>query len=276
MRATVGFQGVAGAYSESAAIKYFGSKVRTKAFNEFDQVFKAITQGKVEYAVVPVENSLAGSIHENYDHLLHHRVWVCGEVKVRVRHFLLGTKKSKLSDIGIVYSHPQALAQCQGFIKRRLKKAVSHPYFDTAGSAQFVEERSQNHIAAIASEMAGKYYSLKVLASEIEDDVQNFTRFLVLRRSKVITNKRCAYKTSIVFSLKSIPGALHKALSIFAIREIDLLKIESRPIPGEPWNYMFYLDVQGKVWDKVLESCIRHLKEISFKVKVLGSYPADP
>lgn len=280
----VGFQGALGAYSQLAANWFFKDQdIRLHPVNEFRSLFDLVEKGKISYGVVPIENSLAGSIHENYDHLRARKVWICGEYKLRVSHNLLAHRTVKLSEIRKVYSHPQALAQCAGFL-RKMKNVEIIPYFDTAGSARFVAEhnKSPQACAAIASKIAAKHYKLKILAKAIEDDEQNYTRFLLISKVnagllKAKRNKeKMKMKTSIVFALKNIPGCLHKCLSIFAIRDIDLFKIESRPIPGSPWQYLFYLDFEGDINDEAQARALSHLREITAFIKVLGSYPPCP
>ncbi len=203
------------------------------------------------------------------------RVKIVGEVKLRITHHLLACHGSSLSKIIGVYSHPQALMQCAGYLKKH-KKMVPNSFFDTAGSALWVSQQDDPTIASIASAQAAKNYGLKILASSIEDNCENYTRFLVIAKDSLKQHfnekSQRPYKTSIVLSLKSIPGALHRALSIFAIRDIDLLKIESRPIHGKPWNYRFYIDFSGHHLSTHCKNAINHLEEICAEVKVLGSY----
>ena len=272
----VGFQGIRGAYSEMAAQRYFkqlSKPIDLRAFDSFEKVFAAVMQKKIRYAVLPIENSLAGSIHENYDHLLHHDVWICGEYKLKIDHSLLACKGARLSDIKSVYSHPQALAQCASYLRGMDVDIL--PYFDTAGSARFVADSGRKDMAAIAGAHAAKDYNLRVLASSIQDDVQNYTRFFVLeKKPKQLARLQSLShpKTSIVFSLKNVPGGLHKALSVFAIRDIDLTKIESRPLRGSPWKYLFYLDFEGSYREDHINRALSHLDEITENCRVLGSY----
>jgi len=270
---TVAFQGVSGAYSELAAADYFGKRVKTKPHVKFADVFRAVKAGRVTYGIIPIENSLAGSVHQNYDHCLEHRVWIIGEKKFRVSHSLIVNRGTKLGDIRRVYSHPQALAQCSTFIGK-LKKAEAVSYFDTAASAKYVAEAGFKDAAAIASAQAAKHYGMQVLRSRVENKAENFTRFLILAKKPQYPKTSAGSKSSIVFALKNVPGALHKALSVFAIREIDLLKIESRPIPGSPWKYLFYLDFSGSLRDERCVLALEHLGEITTFIKILGSYRA--
>lgn len=276
MTLTVAFQGIPGAYSEKAAHQFFQKHLlKCRPFPDFNSVYRAVEQGKVNFGILPIENSLTGSIHQNYDLLLSRKVKILGEVKLKISHCLLAGKNTKLSEIREIFSHPQALAQCERFI-RGLAKAKPLPYFDTAGSARFVAASGRSEFAAIASAEAGRQYGLKTLRSNIADNVLNYTRFIIVAKPTKATasgSNAKPMKTSIVFALKSIPGALHKALSIFAFRDIDLLKIESRPIPGNPWQYIFYLDYQSPRPPETNERVLADLEEISVFTKVLGSYP---
>ena len=268
----VGYQGIAGCYSEKAIFKFFGdNKVSTTSFKEFESVFRAVEQSKIDYGIIPLENSLAGSIVENYDHLMNHKVWICGELKLRVKHQLLGVKGSKIEKIKKVKSHPQALAQCKKTLKS-LGRFELVPYFDTAGAVKTVVELNNPEIAAIGSDSAAATYPVKTLKSGIEDNHENYTRFVVICKNykKPKSDSKC--KTSIVYILKSIPGALFKSLSVFATRDIDLLKIESRPIQGSPFAYQFFIDFIGSSHSEVGQNALRHLNELSDQLKVLGSY----
>jgi prephenate dehydratase len=275
----IAFQGMHGAYSERAVRSFFGRAAKTQECRAFADVFRAVRSGRAAYGVVPVENSLTGSIHQNYDLLLSSPVTIVGEVKERISHNLMAQPGVKLADVRVVYSHPQALSQCAGFLTK-LKRATPTPFFDTAGSAHHVAAAAEPGAAAIASVEAARCYGLRVLKTAIEDDPENYTRFLVVapatgRGAKALPKglrKRPAGKTSIVFSLKSLPGALHKSLSIFALRDIDLLKIESRPIAGRPWQYMFYVDFATPADPEITARALAHLDELTLYVKVLGSY----
>lgn len=278
----VGFQGIKGAYSEMAASKMFAdsSELKLQPCNSFEDIFKGLDQGTLQYGVIPIENSLAGSIHENYDHLVNYQVWIRDEHFLRVRHSLLAIKGAKLENIKKVYSHPQALGQCAQYLKN-LKVEVL-PYFDTAGSARFIAESQDPTIAAIAGAHAADDYGIAVLQSSIEDNKQNFTRFFLVEKKNGQSQKKINSeglkgdgKTSIVFSLKDTPGGLHKSISVFAIRDIGLCKIESRPLKSSPWKYLFYLDIEGYYFDEPVFKAIAHLGELTKMIKVLGSYKAD-
>jgi len=265
----VTFQGELGAYSELAIYEYFGGDVEVIPKPSFADIFTTVSAGEADHGVIPIENSLAGSIHENYDLLLEHDLVITGELKLRIVHNIMAARGTRLEDVRRIYSHPQALSQCKDFFAR-LGNVELISVYDTAGAARRISEHSEPGAAAIASEQAARDYQLDVLSSGIESNHLNFTRFLVLSRELMDECENS--KTSIVFSTKNIPGALFKSLSVFALRDIDLYKIESRPIPGKPWVYMFYLDYDGDIRHKVSRLAIGHLKEIASYLKVLGSY----
>lgn len=268
----VAFQGERGAYSEAAAIEYFGEGLKPIACESFDDVFAQVENGNVTHGIVPVENSLGGSIHRNYDLLLRHHLHIIGEKIFRVRHCLIAQEGVKLGEIKKVISHPQALAQCEHYLKNL--GVTVEPVYDTAGAVKMLKERGERHTAAIASSAAARVYGMTVVQEGIEDDEANFTRFLILNHQPVSFSTKPS-KTSIVFSLKNVPGALFKAMSVFALREIDLTKIESRPIAGQMWEYMFYLDFVGSSNDEVCQRAVAHLGEMALTLRVLGSYPRD-
>ena len=265
----VAFQGELGAYSELATYEYFGHNVRVVPRPTFAGIYVSVARGEVEHGVIPIENSLTGSIHENYDLLLEHDLVITGEIKLRIVHNLIVNSGTRLSDIKRVYSHPQALSQCKDFLSQ-LRNVEQISMYDTAGAARIIKENGNKEEAAIASEQAARDHGLEIIARGIESNHMNFTRFLIL--SRTLEEEAKDSKTSIVFSLKNIPGALFKSLSVFALRDIDLYKIESRPIPGSPWAYMFYLDFSGDIRQDVSKCAIAHLEEIANFVKVLGSY----
>ncbi|CUU03071.1 prephenate dehydratase [Candidatus Kryptobacter tengchongensis] len=269
LKVKVGFQGERGAFSEQAGYAFFGSKMIPVALHSFEDVFKSVKKGEVDYGVIPIENSLYGSIHQNYDLLQKYNVYIVGEVKLRIKHYLLANYGVKLSDVKKIYSHPQAISQCEGFLKK-LRDVEIIPTYDTAGSAKMIKENKILDGAAIAGKQAGIYYGLKILKSGIENHRKNFTRFLVLSKEKIIARRNP--KTSIIFTTKNIPGALFSALSVFAYRYINLLKIESRPIIGQPWRYMFYLDFEGSIEDKLCADAIKELKKMTQYYKFLGTY----
>jgi prephenate dehydratase len=266
----VAFQGELGAYSELAAHEYFGNGVSVIPKETFSDVFKAVVSGEADHGVLPFENSLTGSIHENYDLMLDHDLVITGEIKLRIVHNLIVNKGVKQSDIKRVYSHPQALSQCKDFLAG-LGGVELVSVYDTAGAARELKKSGSREDAAIASAQAAADYDLEIVASGIESNHMNYTRFHVLSRE---LNKEAAdSKTSILFSMKNIPGGLFKSLSVFALRDIDLYKIESRPLHGTPWKYIFYLDFDGDIRQDVIKKAIAHLEEIAAFLKILGSYP---
>ncbi len=261
------FQGELGAYSELAARALFG-EVELSPVETFEDVFEAVVKGICDYGVVPIENSLTGSVHRNYDLLLEHPLWIVGEVKLRIVHHLIALPGVRLEDVKKAYSHPQALEQCRAFLRKHDIDPV--PVYDTAGAVRLLKEQKSKDAAAIASIQAARDYEMEVLASDIAEHRENFTRFLAVGREPA----RDVHdpKTSIVFTLKNIPGALFRALSVFALRDIDLMKIESRPIRGKPWQYMFYLDFDGGMEEERCKRAVDHLREIATFLRVLGSY----
>src|ERR1051326_7949388 len=269
---TVAFQGEHGAFSEEAALRYFPKPVSAVPVRTFEEVFKMVDRGLVHHGIIPIENSLFGSIHQNYDLLLKYHLNITGEIKLRVVPALLVNRGVSPPQIRYVYSHPQALGQCERFLGR-LRRVEAVAGYDTAGAAKSIKEEGRRDAAAIASVGAARVYDLKVLKKGIESDHRNFTRFLILSKMKTgvpVGVRRC--KRSIIFSMKNIPGALYKALSVFAMRDINLHKIESRPLVGSPWEYLFYLDFQGSESDEACRNAINHLKEITSYLKILGSY----
>ena len=269
----ISFQGDPGAYSELAAFEHFGTDIRTTPCESFESAFEAVSGGQCRYGLLPFENSLAGSIHRNYDLLLRHELYIVSEYHLSVQHCLLGNPGTNIEDIREVRSHPQALAQCERRLKELGVKRVAAT--DTAGSARLVQALNDPGLAAIASTRAAVVYGLQVLVENMEDNPSNFTRFLALSQEPLVLSdpEEGDYKTSVVFSLKNQPGALFKALSVFALRDIDLTKIESRPIQGKTWEYMFYIDYAGHQESKNCARAMDHLGELATYSRVLGSYP---
>jgi prephenate dehydratase len=265
----VAFQGELGAFSQHAAYRIFGSRIVPFPRLTFEDVFSSVVRKKAECAVIPIENTLAGSIHQNFDLLAHHSLEVVGETRLRVEHNLIAHPGTSLRQIEQIYSHPAALEQCKRLL-RKLRSIEKISFYDTAGSVKFIRDRSLRNAAAIASEDAAHIYGMKILRRGIEDDPENYTRFLALARRKRFPSG--GGKTSIVFGLRNEPGVLFKALSVFALRNIDLSKIESRPIRGTPWQYLFYLDLQSDLRCPDCVNALRHLRELAPYLKVLGSY----
>ncbi|KAL5764149.1 hypothetical protein ACOSP7_016498 [Xanthoceras sorbifolium] len=278
-RLRVAYQGVRGAYSESAAEKAYPN-CEAVPCDQFDAAFQAVERWLVDRAVLPIENSLGGSIHRNYDLLLRHRLHIVGEVKLAVRHCLLANQGVKVEDLKRVLSHPQALAQCENTLTKLglVREAVD----DTAGAAKDVAFQNLKDTGAVASSAAASIYGLNILAEDIQDDCDNVTRFLMLAREPIIPGTDRPFKTSIVFSLEWGPGALFKALAVFALRQINLTKIESRPLRNQPsrssdiyFDYLFYVDFEASMADQNAQNALRHLKEFATFMRVLGSYPVD-
>ena len=264
----IAFQGEPGAYSEQAVFNYFGS-VETQSCESFDSVFDSVVLGSSEFGLIPIENSLAGSIHQNYDLLLRHDLHIVGEYPLRVQHCLIALPGVKKEDIKKAISHPQALGQCAAYLRGLGIKA--EPVYDTAGSVKMLKESGSRDTAAIASRRAAEIYEMQILEEGIEDNPENYTRFLAI--SKEAVQPEGESKTSIVFTLKNQPGALFKALSVFALRDIDLTKIESRPLQGKPWEYLFYIDFIGATHEETVRKALDHLSEYALMLRVLGSYP---
>jgi prephenate dehydratase len=269
----VAFQGEPGAYSELAALEFFKEPITTHPSETFDDVFEAVDQEKSAYGIVPIENSLAGSIHRNYDLMLRYNLYIVGEYHLRINHCLLALPGVRLEDVRCVHSHPQALDQCEANLARLgLERVVEA---DTAGSARLLLERNDRQAAALASYRAAEVYHLDILGVNMEDNPANFTRFLVLACQPYKTEdpEGGDFKTSTVFSLKNVPGSLFKAMSVFALRDIDLTKIESRPIAGQPWEYLFYIDFAGHADSRNCRRALDHLGELAIFFRLLGSYP---
>ena len=275
-RTAASFQGERGAFSEDAARALIGPAVQTIACRTFEEMFEAVSSGNADCAVAPIENSLAGSVHKNYDLLEEHDLTIIGETKVRIVHNLIALPGVPLSEVRRVYSHPVALAQCERFIRGNPQIEFEEAY-DTAGSVKMIVDNNRRDEAAIAGASAATVYGGEIIAEGIEDNPKNFTRFLLLCRpenaGKVsILAIGGVRKTSIVFRVGNKPGALFRALAVFALRDIDLCKIESRPIEGRPWEYSFYLDLTGDQTEPAIERALGHLAEMAESVRVLGSY----
>jgi len=264
----VAIQGERGAFSHQAALQLV-PKAGVVACSRSIEVFDALASGRAAAAVVPVENTLAGPVGEHLDLLLERPVCIHRELRLRIEHNLIAAPGVQLKDIRQVLSHPVALDQCRNFFRLH-EKMTATPFYDTAGAVKHLMANRGADIAAIASRQAAREYGGRILMTGLEDDKRNFTRFFLIQKKKKIA--RNADKTSLVFSLKNVPGALFKALSVFALRDLDLSKIESRPVRGRPWEYSFFVDVlRGD--DEAMRLALRHLEEIAGLVKVLGVYP---
>ena len=264
----VAIQGERGAFSHQAASELV-PRAEVLPCARSIEVFDCLDSGQAEYAVIPVENTLAGPVGEHLDLLLERTLFIQKELRLRIEHNLIAAPGVKLKDLRRVMSHPVALDQCRNFFRKH-PRVSAVAFYDTAGSVKHVMNEKSKDTGAIASTRAAKEYGARILMSGLEDEKQNFTRFfLVQKRKKILAG---ADKTSIVFSVKNVPGALFKALSVFALRDLDLSKIESRPVRGRPWEYMFYVDVLSGE-DEAMDKALDHLAEIAGLVKVLGIYP---
>lgn len=266
---TVAFQGERGAYSEAAALEFFGVPVDTRPCESLEAVFDLVQKGRVAFGIVPVENSLEGSVNRVYDLLLESSLMVCGEIELRIVHCLITRPGTRLDDIRCIYSHPQALGQCRGFLAHLACELV--PTRDTAGSVRMLQQSDLKDAGAVASARAAQIYGMEVLATAIEDNPNNYTRFFVLSSSDCPPT--ADDKTSIVFSIKEEPGSLYRALRKFAVRNINLTRLESRPMRHRPWEYNFYLDCTGHRQEKHVSEALRALEKSALFLKILGSYP---
>ena len=268
-RLRVAFQGEHGAYSEDAIVALFGEGAVTHPCLDFRDAFEAVDTGAATHAVVPVENSIEGSVAQVHDLLLEHDLTVTGETLVPVQHCVIGNPGSNLLAIRTVYSHPQALAQCRRFLAR-FPGWRQIPAYDTAGSVKMVRDGKRRDEAAIASARSAGLYRMKVLAEDVQTDHENTTRFFVLEKHP--RTLRGADKTSIAFVAKNVPGSLHRCLGEFASRGINLTKLESRPRKARPWNYVFYADLDGSMSDPIVRDAVGALVSTAGFVKVFGSY----
>jgi prephenate dehydratase len=264
----IAYQGEPGAFSEAAA-RRVDPEAQLVPCRSFEEVFDAVNAGPASYGVLPIENSIGGSIHRNYDLLLEHELPIVAEVELPVVHHLLALSGATLTGLRRVYSHPQGLAQCERFL-RTLSGVEIVATYDTAGSAKMVADSGKLDAAAIASARAGEVFGLTSLASSVQDFDDNITRFLVIGRRPL--KNAVADKTTIVFTVPNEPGALFKALSVFALRGVDLTKLESRPIPGKPWEYLFYADLAVARDQLTCARALAHLAEFAPMLRTLGSY----
>ena len=273
---SVAFQGEVGAFSVSAAHKLMGAEVRLLPCESFGDVFRAVSAGAVSHAVVPIENTLHGSVHENYDHLLEYDLPICGETSIRISHNLIGLPGSHLRQVRRAFSHPVALNQCRRFFEKH-KNIEPVSFYDTAGSVKMLTEEAPSQAAAIASEMAAEIYGAVILKRNIEDNRRNFTRFFLLtKQADPPGDASGEWKTSIVFSTPNVPSALFRAMACFALRDLNLTKIESRPLRARAWEYLFYLDIAGSQHNTRVASALANLGEMTSFLKVLGSYRPTP
>jgi len=265
----VTYQGETGAYSEMAVYKFFGNKAEPTSCKDFKDVFESVKTGTVLNGVVPIENSIEGSVNQNYDLFLTYDLKVCGEVAVKLAHVLITNPQTTFEDIKTVCSHPQALGQCRNYLENH--KWDITPAYDTAGSVKFIKEKQLINAAAIASEKAADLYNMKIIARDIADNPTNYTRFLILAQEDAPPTGDD--KTSIIFSAKHAPGTLYNALGEFASRNINLTRIESRPTKTIAWQYNFYIDFEGHKTEKRCTEALQALEKHATFIKILGSYP---
>ncbi len=266
----VAYQGEPGAFSEKASRSFFG-EVTTEGYPTFRQVFEKLVAGEASYGVLPFENSLTGSIFQNYDLLMEFDVSVIGELKLRVSHNLIAHRGVRMDQIKRLYLHPQAAGQCDRFLRGH-PEWILYQTYDTAGSVKMIRDQELMDGAAIASREAAKAYDMQVIAESVEDNPQNYTRFFILARQPNVHEK--CNKISLLFTTKNEPGALHLALKLFADKRLNLLKLESRPIPGRPWEYVFYLDLEGNTQVPEISKVLEQLSAKTSRYKLLGNYPA--
>jgi prephenate dehydratase len=281
MKRRLAFQGELGAFSHVAARQFTADDGTPVPMQTFEEVFQTVRNGKCHAAVIPIENTLHGSVHENYDLLLKYDLIITGETFVRIVHNLIAPLGNTFSNIKKVFSHPVALNQCKTFFENNpcFEKT---PFYDTAGSVKMLMETRLKDAGAIASADAASIYGAKILRKSIEDDRENYTRFFLLEKPRARAHKSggemasvpSRFKTTIVFTTKNVPGALFRSLSAFALRDLNLTKIESRPLRGKPWEYLFYLDFIGHVDDPVAQKAVGHLEELADFLRILGCYPA--
>ncbi len=268
----VAIQGERGSYSEEATRHLLGMKAELRCCERFEDVFQLTASQETQYCLIPIENSLSGSIHKNYDLLLRHHLRIAREINLQINHNLIVKAGTTFEEINTVFSHPVALDQCDTFFEQ-FPHLIKRSAYDTSGSVKRIVEENLRDCAAIAGKQAAEFYGGEVVMTDIQDDKENFTRFFLL--SPEVEAGEKTNKTSIVFSFRNTPGALFKCISVFALRDIDLTKIESRPIRGRPWEYLFYLDFLGNIKEENTRKALDHLEELTEFLEVLGCYPRD-
>ncbi|MGL1901435.1 MAG: ACT domain-containing protein [Fibrobacterales bacterium] len=270
----VAFQGRPGAYSESACYHLCGRDIDIVPCNFFEEIYEAVRDGKADYGVIPIENTTTGSVYQNYTHLLHYKIPIVGEVKLRIEHTLMAHAGATIDSLRQVLSHEQAIGQCSSLF-------IEHPHiaakatFDTAGSAEMIAKEHDLTLGAIASGLAAKKYGLEILKRNVENQSDtNYTRFVGIQREAIDLTDISETKTTIVYTPKEDhPGLLHEVLGLFADNDVDLVKIESRPKPGNPFEYIFHLDLKGDTTQQPVRQAIEQLKTLAEEVHILGSYP---
>lgn len=268
----IGFQGVPGSYSEQALYQYFGKEVDTKNVKNFEDIFIELKNKDIDYGVVPIENSSTGGISDVYELFNKYNCCITGEVCVKINHHLLGLKGAVIDDIEEVYSHPQGFAQCGEFLKFHPQWKLI-PYDNTANSAKLVQKENKKSMAVIASERAAEIYGLNILASYINSNTSNITRFAIVAREMNVSED--ADKISVILSTEHKAGSLYNVLKYFAEEKLNLLKIESRPMKNKPWEYFFYIDFEGNINEPSVKEAIDMIKEKSHYFKILGNYKKD-
>lgn len=266
------YQGEPGAYSEMAAISFFGDGVRTQGLYQFEDPFEALRKGEADYAVLPIENSSTGAIRQVYDLLAQYQCYIVGETTVRVRHCLMALPGTRLEDIDTVYSHEQGLFQCEQYLNqfpqwRRVAQA------DTAGSAKMVAQQQDPHKAAICSSRAAELYGLEILAEGVNSNSQNTTRFVVISPKMELREGRD--KVCISFTTPHESGSLHEVLTIFAVHGLNLVRLESRPIPEHSWEYMFFTEFTGNLTDPEMDAVMHELTQTTEDLRVFGNFKSN-
>lgn len=268
----IAFQGTKGSYSEEALYRYFGKDANAVGLPLSEEVCSALENEDVACAILPIENSIVGNVDINMDLIFKHDFFAIGELYLEINHCLMANPGVDIQDIKAVYSHPIALAQCHGHFKKNNLKPV--PEFDTAGSAKIIAESKSTTEACVGSKLCAEYYGLNIIEEKIQDEADNFTRFLIFVKEKNIPTGIGKEKSSIAFTTKHHPGALLGCLQVFANYDINLTKLESRPIPHQPFKYIFYVDFMGAIHDARVQECLKELKRDANDIKILGCYPA--
>lgn len=270
-----GFQGEPGAFSQSATRKLLGDNIATRPFPSFREVFEALAVAQIAHAIIPIENTLHGSVLENYDHILEYGFPIIGETSIRISHQLIAMPGITFNRIRRVYSHPVALSQCRNFFEAN-PQITAESYYDTAGSVKMLRNELPSDAAAIASADAAKIYEGRILRRNIEDDPANFTRFFLLAKQIAKSSPRTGAKISVTFCAPNKPGALFRAMSCLALRDLNIIKIESRPLLGKPWEYRFYVDFMGSMQDATVQNALANLGEMTQSCSILGNYTPTP
>lgn len=269
---TISIQGQLGPYHHQVAAKLYGESVRLICRDNFKEVFDDVLSGQADYAVCAIENSSVGSINEVYDLLRHTGLYIIGEHYMRISHCLIGLMGVKVSDIKSVHSHPMALLQCESYLESQLPKADIHERHDTAESVEHIKRLNDSSQAAIGSAEAAKLHKMTIIDSDIETDRHNYTRFLILQKRNGNLGKNDVNKTSIMIELADKPGSLYHALGCFESENINLSKLESRPILGHGWRYYFYIDFEAGIKEQRTKRALSALSEQGHELAILGSY----